>query len=178
MTTKKLLCTACVAAVTVILSAAISAKSPLRLPPLPDPIVPPAGELPLPTPAPLPVADLRPSATFTFADATQIKTQSTSGRFQLVGLHLSEAVDIALEFPAVSLSSSATAQSLDGGTIISFSKSSGGTGGLASMRFRAGGRPGLYRVLVPGLGGYALLQFWVIDPNNPKAKPPVLNPGH
>jgi hypothetical protein len=138
----------------------------------------PEIELPLPTPTPPTSIDLRPSATFTFADATQIKTQSTAGRFRLVGLHLSEAVDIALEFPAVLLSSSVTAQSLDGGTIISFSKSPGGAGSLASMRFRAGARPGLYRVLVPGLGGYALLQFWVADPNNPKVKPPVLNPGH
>lgn len=158
---------------------AVSAKSPMRLPPLPEPIVPPARELPLPTPTPLPVAvPLFPSATITFADGTQVKTQSTDGRFQLVGLHLSEAVDIALEFPAVLLSNSASTQSLDGGSIISFSKGPGGAGTLASMRFRAGARPGLYRVLVPGLGGYALLQFWIIDPNNPKAEPPVLNPGH
>lgn len=162
-----------------ILSAtAISAKPPLRLPPLPDPIVPTVGELPLPTPAPPAVTDLRPSATFTFADATQIKTQSTPGRFRLVGLHLTEVVDIALQFPAVLLKNPATVQPLDGGKIITLATNPGGVSGVTSIRFQAGNKPGLYRVLVSGLGANALLQFWVTDPNNPKPKPPVLNPGH
>jgi hypothetical protein len=149
-------------------------------PPAPDAVARANVQLPLPTATPTPPApvDLRPSATITFADRTQIKTQSTTRRFPLVGLHLSEAVDIALDVPAVLLSSAATAQSLDGGTVISFSMNPGGSGTLASIRFQAGAQPGLYRVLVPGLGGPGLLQFWVIDPNNPKAKPPVLNPGH
>jgi len=148
-----------------------------ELPPgVSDPIARNSVQLPLPTPPA--TVDLGPSATFTFADRTQIKTQSTARRFPLIGLHLSEAVDIALDVPALLLSSLATAQSLDGGKIISFSMNAGGSGTLASIRFRAGARPGLYRVLVPGLNGYSLLQFWVTDPNNPKAKPPVLNPGH
>jgi hypothetical protein len=135
-------------------------------------------QLPLPTPTPPTPIGLGPSATVTFADRTQIKIQSTGGRFQLVGLHLSEAVDVALDVPAVLLSSSATAQSLDGGKIFSFSMNPAGSGTLSSIRFQAGARPGLYRVLVPGIGRPGLLQFWVADPNNPKAKPPVLNPWH
>ena len=141
-----------------------------------DPIARNSVQLPLPTPPA--TVDLGPSATFTLADHTQIKTQSTAGRFQMVGLHLGEAVDIALDLPAVLLSSFATAQSLDGGTIMSFSMNPGGGGTLASIRFRAGARPGLYRVVVPGLRGLGLLQFWVADPNNPKGRLPVLNPGH
>ena len=122
--------------------------------------------------------NLGPSATITFADRSQIKVQSTAKRFQLVGLHLNEAVDIALDVPAVLLSSAATAQSLDGGAIISFSMNPGASRTLASLRFQAGARPGLYRVLVPGLAGPGLLQFWVADPKNPKAKRPVINPQH
>ena len=141
-----------------------------------DPIARNSVQLPLPTPPA--TVDLGPSATFTFADHTQIKTQSMAGRFQMVGLHLSEVVDIALDLPAVLLSSFATAQSLDGGTIMSFSMNPGGIGTLASIRFRAGARPGLYRVLVPGLRGPGLLQFWVADPNNPKGRLPVINLGH
>jgi len=140
--------------------------SPTPTPPIPTPTVPPS------------VPDLRPAATFTFADGTKITTRRTTGRFPLVALHPNEVVDVAMQFPAVLPNTPLTAQSLDGGTVTSFSRSSGGSGSLASIRFRAGARPGLYRVVVPGLGGSALLQFWVIDPNNPKAKPPVLNPGH
>jgi hypothetical protein len=146
----------------------------------PPPVRTTAAGLTVPLPTATPPISVRvfPSATFIFADHSQVQTQSTTGRFQLVGLHLSEAVDIALDVPAVLLSSAATAQSLDGGAIVSFSMNPGGSGTLASLRFQAGARPGLYRVLVPGLRGPGLLQFWVADLNNPKANPPVLNPGH
>ena len=178
-----------IAAITLFLfhSPSLRAQSPLAYkwrevePPVPSPIARTNVQLPLPTPtptvSPAPV-DLRPSATFTFADGAQVKTESTTGRFRLLGLHLNEAVGIALESPAVLISNSVSAQSLDGGTISSFSMNPGGSGALASIRFQAGARPGLYRVFVPGLGAHALLQFWVIDPNNPKATPPVLNPRH
>ena len=132
---------------------------------------------PLPAPPESPPSAITvrrtPSATFTFADAKRIKTQSRTGRFQLVGLYLNETVDIALQFPAMP-SSSAPAQPLDGGKIISFSLNPVGAGGLAVVRFQAGNRPGLYRVLLPGLGASALLQFWVSDPNNPGAPGPNL----
>ena len=143
-------------------------------------ILPAAGlEPPHPPPHPTPsLPALRPNATFTFGDGTQINSRSINGRFRLVGLHLGETVDIALDLPVVLLSSSATAQSLDGGEIISFSVDKTGVRGVASIRFQAGNQPGLYRVFVPGLGASALLQFWVADPNNPNANRPVLNPGH
>jgi hypothetical protein len=132
---------------------------------------------PLPAPAESPPSGITvrrtPSATFTFADAKRIKTQSRTGRFQLVGLYLNETVDIAVQFPAMP-SGSAPAQPLDGGNIISFSLNPVGAGGLAVIRFQAGNRPGLYRVLLSGLGGSALLQFWVSDPNNPGATGPNL----
>jgi hypothetical protein len=149
-------------------------------PPEPDSIARRSVQLPLPTPSPTPPASVPvfPSAAITFADGTQVKTQSTGRRFRLVGLHASEGVDITLDVPAVLLSSAAIARSLDGGTIVSFSMNAGGSGTLASLRFQAGARPGLYRVFVPGLAGPSLLQFWVADPNNPKAGPPVINPQH
>ena len=136
--------------------------------------------LPLPTPTPTPPVpvDLGPSATITFADARQIKVRNKTGRFRLVGLHLNETVDIAVQFSAVLPSSSALAQALDGGKILSFSINSGGVSGLASIRFQAGNQPGLYRIRVAGVGAPPLLQFWVADPNNPKANLPVLNPEH
>src|SRR5438105_1150674 len=80
----------------------------------PTPTIPPIiGPGPTPTPPALP--DLRPSATFRFADATQAKTRSTTGRFRFVGLHLNETVDITLQLPGALLSPSVRAQALDGG---------------------------------------------------------------
>jgi hypothetical protein len=130
------------------------------------------------TPPPAPPPESRPaagwsSATFSFADARQIKTRSRTGRFQLIGLDLNETVDIAVRFPAVP-GGFAAAQPLDGGKVISFSLNPAGAGGLAVIRFQAGSKPGLYRVLLPSLGGSALLQFWVADPNNPSTARPDL----
>jgi hypothetical protein len=129
----------------------------------------------LPPPMP-PIAALRPSATITFADTTEIIVRSTTRRFQLVGLHPNETVDIALQFFAALPGTSVTAQPLDGGSIISFSIDRGSD--LVSVRFQVGSQPGLYRIRLPGLAEAPLLQFWVADPNNPNANLPVVNPEH
>lgn len=144
---------------------------------LPSPVEPPAPELRLLAATREGVAKQRPTATFTFGNGQKITPRSATRRFRLVGLHPGETIDVALQFPA-GLGNSATAQSLDGGKLISFSKSHEGTGGLASIRFQAGNQPGLYRVVVPGTSPPLLLQFWVADPHNPRANPPVVNPAH
>lgn len=136
------------------------------------------AQLPLPTPSATPpiAIDPRPTATFRLADSTQIKAQrDSSGRFPLVELLQREVVNIALEFPASLTSALITAQPLDGGKIISLFNNSNQP---ATIRFQVGNQPGLYRVRVQAVGESALLQFWVADPKNPKAKPPVINPGH
>jgi hypothetical protein len=72
---------------------------------------PPIPPVPAPTIAPAPPQEDGPTATITFADATQIKTQASNlGRFQLVGLHPREVVGIALDFSAGLVSASVTAQ--------------------------------------------------------------------
>jgi hypothetical protein len=145
--------------------------------PYPTPTIPPIiGPGPTPTPPALP--DLRPSATFTFADTTKVTTRSTAGRFRFVGLHLNETVDITLQVPGGLLNPSVRAQALDGGQILSFSTKDAGA--VASIRFYSGNRPGLYRVLVPGLARSVLFHFWVADPANPNPAmtPILLNPTH
>jgi len=140
----------------------------------PTPTIPPIiGLGPTPTPP-----DLRPSATFTFADTTKVTTRSTAGRFRFVGLHLNETVDITLQVPGGLLNPSVRAQALDGGQILSFSTKDAGA--VASIRFYSGNRPGLYRVLIPGLGSSVLFHFWVADPanQNPAMTPILLNPTH
>jgi len=142
---------------------------PLPIAPIPDPISPPAPPL---------ATDLGPSAIFTFADATQIRAQgSSSGYFQLVGLHPSEVIEIALDLPVSLGGAPVPAVPLDGGKILPAAKGRRSIG-ASSIRFQAGNQPGLYRVLVMGTESRSLLQFWVADPRNPKNNRPVLNPSH
>lgn len=145
-----------------------------------DPSPPPPCPLCSPTPAPNISTDSRPSATFAFGDATQVTTRSTTGRFRLVAMHPNETVVISLFVPRIALRSSPSPVALDGGKILSVSTSSLATGGLILISFQAGNLPGLYRVLVPGLGPQARLQFWVENSANPNVamKAMVLNPNH
>lgn len=145
---------------------------------LPGAVEPPAPEVAVSVATREAVAPRRPSATFTFGDGQKITARSRTGRFRLVGLRAGEVVDVDLQLPNRLSANFAMAQPLDGGKLISFSKGDVGLGGLASIRFQAGHQPGLYRVFVPGFGAPWLLQFWVADPKNPRANPPVMNPEH
>lgn len=119
------------------------------------------------------------TASISFANATEIKTRaSSSGPFQLVALNPREVVGIAVDFPTSLASASITAQPLDGGKIIGPPKDVGKGTEAGSIRFQAGDQPGLYRVLITGGRSRSMLQFWVADAKNPKAKPPVINPTH
>lgn len=139
----------------------------------------PIPPVPAPTVAPAPPLDDGPTATITFADATQIKAQtSRSGRFQLVGLHPREVINIAFDFPATLTGVSVTAQPLDGGKIIGPPKDVGKGPQANSIRFQVGDQPGLYRVFITGGRSRSTLQFWVADTKKPKNNRPVLNPGH
>lgn len=157
----------CVAAIAPISSHAVRAESP-SFPPLPAPTV-----------APAPVLEEGPTAIITFADETQIKAQaSSSGRFQLVGLHPREVINIAFDVPVSPVSNPVTAQPLDGGKIIGPPKDVGKGPQASSIRFQVGDQPGLYRVFITGGRSRSMLQFWVADPKNPKNNRPVVNPGH
>lgn len=158
---------ACVAALAMVFDASAKAQSP------------PIRPVPAPTVAPAPPQEEGPTATIKFADATQIQTQpSDLGRFPLVGLRPREVIDIGLDFPASSMSTSVTAQPLDGGRIIGRSKDAGKGPGTGFIRFQIGDQPGLYRVLITGLRTRSMFQFWVADTKNPKNNRPVINPGH
>lgn len=127
---------------------------------------------------PPPGTELGPSATITFADAAQIQTQSTTGRFPLVGLHPGEVIDFVMEFPASLTGNLVAAQPLDGGTIIAALIYSERNTRPRPIRFQAGDQPGLYRILITAGASRSMLHFWVADARNPQNNRPVLNPGH
>jgi hypothetical protein len=133
---------------------------------------------PLPTASPN-TSDLRPSATFTFADGTNVTTRSAKGRFRPVGLHLNEVVGVSVQFPGEPANTPVTIQALDGGNLpLAFANAVIASDGTVSFQFQAGNKPGLYRVSVIGAGGNSTLSFLAADPNNPQPNRPVVNPAH
>jgi hypothetical protein len=148
--------------------------------PPPPPSPPPLPSVPpVPRPTVSPVATVAPArvATVIFADGSTVQTWATTGRFQLIGLHANESVNIALPTSADSIGTSAAIQLLDGGTILGTTQAST-INPLVSIAFRAADKPGVYRVLVRGPGPPQTLQFWVRNTQDPSAYPPVVNPRH
>jgi hypothetical protein len=124
-----------------------------------------------------PVETAGPIATISFAGASAVKVQSKRGSFSLVALGPNEAVQIDLRFSPDLAKTPLSAQSLDGGRISAKTKGAMiSSDGTASIGFQAGDQPGLYRVVITGGGASSILKFWVADPRNPKATPPVVNP--
>jgi hypothetical protein len=142
-------------------------------PPPPPPVVPP---LPRPTISPVATAPPAQKATVSFADRSSVQSRAAAGKFQLVALHPSESVNIALRVSAAS-GAAMSVRVLDGGGVVGPSTVSVANG-EASVGFQAGSQPGLYRVLVEGSGTKALFQFWVSSAADSAPRPPVLNPAH
>jgi len=135
-------------------------------------------------PLPLPTPGIRPpqiyaTATITFSRSESVIARGLSGRFETVGIHLHEVANVDFQFldglPVTGLS----IQALDGGTITGTPKgNTAGADTLASFKFHAAGKPGLYRVLISSSAGPFILPFWITDPDHPGNKRPVINPTH
>lgn len=121
------------------------------------------------------ITDNRPSATITFANAKSLTTKTQAEQF--VSINPGEKVSVQLQFPPTLATSAVIVQPLDGGIISAADQNNAvGLDGKASLQFRAGMQPGLYRVLVIAGGTSSAIQFWVADATNPPANPPTLKP--
>jgi len=116
-------------------------------------------------------------ATVTLSDASVVVTRAATGKFQLVAARPGELLTVVVPFPAATLGLTAAVSALDGGKLIGTS-SVPIVHGAATIHFQAGTQPGLYRVLVLGLGPAATVQFWVQDAQRPTTSPWVLNASH
>ncbi|MEN3368003.1 MAG: hypothetical protein V7609_146 [Verrucomicrobiota bacterium] len=140
-----------------------------------SPAIPPP---PPPNLSLVPPVDAGPVATIGFANSTSVRTRSSGGQFRLTGIRPNETISIRLQFPVSLASAPLLATALDGGEAnVQGQRSLIAADGTISVRFKAGGQPGLYRVLVVAATNRSLLKFWVPDPKNPKGTPPVLQPG-
>jgi hypothetical protein len=149
-------------------------------------IIPAKGDPPPPIPSPPPITILalplprvqpRRLATVTLSDASVVVTRAAAGKFQMVAARPGELITVIVPFPPLALGTTAAVSALDGGKLI-------GTSpvpiihGAATIHFQAGSQPGLYRVLVLGLGPAATVQFWVQNAQRPATSPWVLNASH
>lgn len=94
-----------------------------------------------------------------------------------VGLQPNEAVGVTVQFSADEAGQTISIEPLDGGSIVG-GKSSGVVGDDGSLRFRfkAGGPPGHYQVVLRNNAREVGVHFWVFDLANPQNNPPVLTP--
>jgi hypothetical protein len=138
------------------------------------PDIPP---LPAPTVAPATAERIEPKATILFPGAAPLKVRSKGGSFPLTAIRPREVVEIKLEFPGASAGTPLIIQAPDGGEVLGAPKGVvTGAEGTATFRFQVSDQPGAYRLSIRGAGSSAMLKFWISDPQNPKANPPVINP--
>lgn len=139
---------------------------------------------PIPSPPPITVIALNPPrvqprrlATVTLSDASVVVTRAAAGKFQMVAARPGELITIIVPFPPLAIGTTAAVSALDGGKLIGTSPVPI-THGAATIHFQIGSQPGLYRMLVLGLGPAATVQFWVQNPQQPATSPWVLNASH
>jgi hypothetical protein len=124
-----------------------------------------------------PPADDGPVATIGFANSASVRSHSVKGRFRLTGIKAHETINIQLQFPSSLANSSLAVAALDGGeATLQTPRTIIDANGSASIRFKAPGEPGLYRIAVTAGTTRSILQFWVVDPKNAQWTPPLLKP--
>ena len=101
----------------------------------------------------------RAKVTVTFANGDHVTLRSREEGFAPVEVAAGEAVTIRAQLPRRLANAPAFIQPLDGGTIASDLAIA--PDGSASLGFRVGEQPGLYRLLVSVGGRTAMLQFQV-----------------
>lgn len=135
-------------------------------------------------PVPRPTPGIRPpqiyaTATITFPRSESVTARGLNGRFERVGIHFHEIADIDFRFPDDPAAAVLHVQALDGGVITGNPKDTAAeTNSIASFKFHAPAKPGLYRVLISSSAGPFILPFWITDPDNPGNRRPVVNPNH
>jgi hypothetical protein len=134
--------------------------------------------LPLPTPG-IRRPQIYATAQITFPRSESVIARGLNGRFETVGIHFHEIADIDFQIPGDPATTVLQVQPLDGGVITGNPKDTkAGTDGIASFKFHAPAKPGLYRVLISSSAGPFILPFWITDPDHPGNKRPVINPTH
>jgi hypothetical protein len=150
---------------------------------------------PIPSPPPIQIGHphLQPLriATVTFPDQSTVQTRAAADKFQMIAARPGETITVVVPMPVSAVPILASIAALDGGQFFtspptalttSVSLGLGATlpvvNGKVVFNFQVAGSPGLYRVLVLGVGRAATLQFWVQDVQRPATNPWAVNSAH
>ncbi|MFN2622964.1 MAG: hypothetical protein ABR611_08980 [Chthoniobacterales bacterium] len=158
---------------------------------------PPSTPPPIPSPPPsISVSKLRVQphrvATVTYPDQSTVLTRAAAGTFQMLAARPGELVTVVVPIPVTAVPVVASVQALDGGYFATLPSALNPSSpisppvvvavpvvnGKLTFNFQAGTYPGLYRVLVQGIGRPATLQFWVQNVQQPKTNPWAVNSSH
>lgn len=122
--------------------------------------------------------DMGPVVTIGFSNAPSVRSHAAKGHFRTAAVYANETVTVRLEYLPAFAGVPIVATALDGGEVaIPRPKAAIDENGVAWIRFRAGQKPGLYRVMILADSKQSILKFWVDDPKNPSASPPAIRRG-
>jgi hypothetical protein len=122
-----------------------------------------------------------------------VLTQAAGATFQMLAARQGELVTVAVPMPVTAVPVLASVQALDGGQFVTLPSVPSAlnpttpvgvtlnvpvVNGKVTFNFQTGTYPGLYRVLVQGIGRPATLQFWVQNTQRPKTNPWAVNSSH
>ena len=117
-----------------------------------------------------------PVALIGFANGGSLTATAERGLSGVVGLQAHETVSLQLSFPANFAGQRVVAESLDGGILRANQPAAiVNRDGSVKLTFEGGALPGLNRVAVRAGSNISVLRFWVIDPRNSTAHPPLLS---
>jgi hypothetical protein len=149
---------------------------------------------PIPSPPPIQIGHphLQPLriATVTFPDQSTVQTRAAADKFQMIAARPGETITVVVPMPVSAVPILASISALDGGQFVTLPTTPNTSvplglaatvpvvNGKAVFNFQVAGSPGLYRVLVLGVGRAATLQFWVQDVNRPATNPWAVNSAH
>ena len=107
----------------------------------------------------------------------QIALSRKDGIFALVGIAPDQWVNVTVQYPLSQVGHRITAETLDGGHIISALGTTllVGVDGAIHFEFQASHFPGFNHVALHDAAHEVGLQFWVLDQQNPGRNPPNLN---
>jgi hypothetical protein len=134
-----------------------------------------AGQSP---PAEVQNISVAPKVTIDFVNGPSVRNRGGKGHFRLTAVRPNESVLVRLDYLPTFAGLPIAATPLDGGSVaLANSNLAVDQNGVGWVRFNAGPKPGLYRVMILTGGVKSILKFWVDDPLNPAGNPPAIRRG-
>jgi len=114
-------------------------------------------------------------ATITRASNQLVTSNSRRQRFQRVSILPNEVIGIALQVPLASAGHLITAEPLDGARLLNGNQARVATDGTLLFRLQGLDHPGVCRISLHDGAVETILEFWILDTQNPSNNPETIN---